>query len=301
MKLLHKFHINITDNKILINNDVSTYNLPVMAIHNSNNKIYVAIGNKLINFTDKRILSTHQKSVKSIDSYNDILGCASYDGTATILRSEQFLETVEGPDTEIKSIYIDELYLIFGTRGKTVWILQKEELRHSNNKNESVISYEIKSILSDHTQDVKGAIIHDELLFSWSYDKSIKIYLQNQNEFELLQSISCSETVWNLIFMGDLLIAPLQNGSVEIFHRKSGFYTFKSTINFSVTPLMVSCTVSDKMIALVCNRKVVVFVNSFMNIVDQWISDEEISSMEMQGDCLFVGTVNSQIYVLNIN
>ncbi len=119
--------------------------------------------NEAINITGgNKVIATFTKSVKSMDFNEKYLVCASYDGTAVILdrNSLKFIDSIEGPDTEIKCVCVQDSYIALATRGKTVWVLD---------------GLEIVSILDDHTQDVKGCFLYNEYLYTWSYDQTICI------------------------------------------------------------------------------------------------------------------------------
>lgn len=131
----------------------------ILAIYASS-KVYVGINNSVLDLFSGKVLCRHEKSIRWITGDSKYVGCASYDGKATIIcaNTDKYIDTVEGPDTEIKCIAFYDNLVALSTRGKTVWILE---------------DFEISKILDDHLHDVKGCRFYEKRLYSWSYDNTI--------------------------------------------------------------------------------------------------------------------------------
>ena len=219
----------------------------ILAVH-CNNDIYIGLGNKFLNYSKKKILCIHEKSIRSISGNENYIGCSSYDGTATVFDSkERYLDKIEGPDTEIKGIAFDERFMALTTRGKTTWILE---------------DFEISKILDDHTQDVKGCTFNKGRLYTWSYDNSIKVYdlFEIDHSWEFSQSIDLESIVWKVVFFEEYLCACLHNGNVVFMKQEGPFWETYQTIRMSLTPIY-ACALTSKHIGFICNRNSLLFLD----------------------------------------
>lgn len=220
------------------------------------NNIYLGLGKQFINYTQNKILCVHEKSVRHIASSDQNIGCCSYDGTATVFKSNDvFVDKIEGPDTEIKGMAFSKEFIALTTRGKTTWVLE---------------NLEISKILDDHLHDVKGCIFNEDCLFTWSYDETIKIYelFKMDNSWELIQSIEAYSIIWSVIFYHGYLVAALQDGSIQIYEKEGSLWTKYKTLKLSVSPIYC-CTMADGYLAVQCNRNCIMLLdNEFKKVIE---------------------------------
>lgn len=218
--------------------------------------IYLGVGCKFINYSQQKILCIHEKAVRHISGNDSLIGCCSYDGTATVFgKDNKLIEKIEGPDTEIKGLAFYRNYIALTTRGRTTWILE---------------DFEISKILEDHTQDVKGCAFNEGRLYTWSYDNTIKVYemFQLDHSWELVQSIDLGEIVWTVMFFKGLLCIALQSGSVVVLEKKEYSWKKIKTLDVSVCPIYTGVVFLDY-IGVVCNRNCLLVLNSeFEKVVE---------------------------------
>ena len=214
-----------------------------------------------------KILKDFNKSAKSVIYYlkqgREIHGCVSYDGTGILFQNSQEFDMIEGPDTEIKHISINEdaSLVSLATRGKTVWVLSVQEA-----------CLEIEKILDDHSMDVKGAKFHGNLLYTYGYDETIKVYgflEAYNNDLTLIDNISLKSleiseapnsteknllfdnyTVWDILFTNNAVIAA---ANTEIFIFDSEM-TLKSKKRVSEYPIYCLQKISENIFALIFNE-----------------------------------------------
>lgn len=250
-------------------------------------------GKDLIEFKTRKILCTHEKSIRFISRNEKYIGCTSYDGTATILNSvnKEIIDKVEGPETEIKCIDFHKNLTAISTRGKTVWILE---------------NFEISKIIDDHTQDVKGCKFEKGRLYSWSYDNTIKMYevFIEDHSWELYQSIELEDIIWTVVFYEDKMVATLQNGDLVIFSMRSGFWIKEKSLKASVYPIFTACLI-ENYLAVICNRSCLVLFNkNFEKILelDPLCNDSDIlsCSYSKKEQVLYCGGENGILYEIKL-
>jgi WD40 repeat protein len=251
----------------------------LFAIHLSTN-IYTGGSSCLLkDNTNNKILYKHSKSITHITSSLKYLASSSYDCTVSVFkridnedrndnssyfdkkgeRNSTFVleDIIEGPETEIKGISFDntDKWLALATRGKTVWICSIEDYT------------EIDKILEDHSEDVKGCIFYSEMLFTFGYDNTIKIYqfFEIDQTWELVQSIEEYSTIWNIIFIEDRMYSCNDNGEINMYILDKG-WTLKKKLKISVLPIMALSNFRD---ILVCTVNVgnLVFLNRDLEVV----------------------------------
>lgn len=207
-----------------------------------------------INLQNEKILCKHKKSIRCIQAKDDLIICGSYDGNATVIYQDRVLDLIEGPETEIKGVDIlnsnrNENFLALSTRGKTVWVCKLNE------------KIEIDSILEDHTQDVKGVKFHDDLLYTYGYDNTVKVYQRftmYDDSWVLLQSLDAQkETVWDLAILNKLFVAC--NDGFIYTYKKSKDWVFENSFNISVYPIFSICTVKQHLAVIVESKSIVLF------------------------------------------
>ncbi|EOB14059.1 Cytosolic iron-sulfur protein assembly protein 1 [Nosema bombycis CQ1] len=187
------------------------------AILVSNSNIYTGGSSGcLVDRTNNKILHKHDKSITSIKSYQDndlVIGCTSYDCTASIIKNNSLFDIIEGPDTEIKGISINQDFIALSTRGKTVWLCKFGDF------------IEIDKILEDHTEDVKGCEFYNNFLFTYGYDSTIKIYeyFEFSGSYELVQDIFCGSTIWDLKIRNFIIFVGTDNGEIIVYDLEKGF------------------------------------------------------------------------------
>lgn len=257
--------------------NITTHQLDgrVLSIH-APDELYVGAGNAFINFSRNTTLHVHSKSVRAIAATDKQVGCGSYDGTAVVFSrpENKLIETIEGPDTEIKGIAFHENKMALCTRGKTVWVLE---------------DLEISKILDDHSQDVKGCAFHGGRLYSWSYDNTIKMYelFELDHSWELMQSLDLNSIVWSVVFIEGCMVAATHDGCVSVFEMNYGLWVVKQTKLLSACPIMSMC-VAGKHVAAICNRNCVAVFDSELNIVAEQLLGGECPA-EILSCCYWEG------------
>lgn len=262
---------------------------PILAVY-CTETIYIGLGRKLVDFSTRKILCIHEKSIRCIAGNGEFIGCCSYDGTATILeKNGKIKEKVEGPDTEMKGLAFYENFLAVTTRGRTTWILE---------------DFEISKILEDHTQDVKGCIFHKSRLFTWSYDNSVKIYdlFDIDHSWELSQSIELGDIVWKIIFFNGYLCATLQNGCLVILKEIGHQWVLDRTIRASITPIYSAAVFTDsthsEYLGVVCNRNcLLIFNDQFEKVTEipEMNDGSEVFSSGSHGNVLVLGSLDGTL------
>ena len=134
------------------------------------------------------------------------LACASFDGTVVVWEAQnrdrtrwEQIAALEGHENEVKSVAWNRTgqWLATCGRDKKIWIWERV---FSGNSYE----FECVSMLDGHTQDVKFVTWHprlDNVLFSCSYDDSIKVWGcdEGDDEFYCLHTLTGhGSTVWGL-------------------------------------------------------------------------------------------------------
>lgn len=200
---------------------------------------------KLLNQT---VLTEHEKSIRCVDSKDDLVICGSYDGNVTVIHFDKIFERIDGPETEIKGVCLlngntKNNQIAICSRGRTSWICDFNE------------KIEVEAILDDHTQDIKGIKFYNGDAYSYGYDNTIKIYRKFTNYDDswcILQSIDeISDTIWDILIL-DKLYAVCNDGSIYIF-KWIQMWTFEKSIKISLFPLYTICAI-DQNIALAIDR-----------------------------------------------
>ena len=146
-----------------------------------------------------------------------------------MFKDGEFLDTIEGPETEIKCICLseDNSFLAMSTRGRTVWICK---IRDSE--------IEVDAVLEDHLHDVKGVKFHRDRLYSFGYDNTIKVYERfNLDEsWDMIQSLEEDSTVWNVEFSEELMVSCNEDGRVRLYVF-SWEWTLARVLDASVYPI----------------------------------------------------------------
>lgn len=257
----------------------------VLAVY-VDNDIYVASGKSLINISTNTVLCRHDKSIRSISGNSVYIGCSSYDGTATLIDriSGEYIDRIEGPDTEIKGIAFYKDFIAVATRGKTVWILEH---------------LEISKILEEHTQDVKGCCFYEKRLCTWSYDNTIKIFelFEIEHSWELIQSIDLGSIVWTVSFINGMMVSTLQNGEIVVLKKDGELWCQIKTIKASVYPIVCSCNTEEYFITI-CNRRCLRIYNKDFSILNEALlepNDEDTSGSISDITCCAFDKINNQI------
>lgn len=208
--------------------------------------VYIGGSGKLlikytIDLRDRVDLCEHNKSIRCIDVKGDLVICGSYDGSATILYQDKMFETIEGPETEIKGVVLlhDQMnnnQIGLCSRGKTAWILKFDQ------------KIEIETVLEDHTQDIKGIQFHNDHVYTYGYDNTIKIYTKFE-EFDgswvLYQSLDVLDsTIWDILILEKLYVA-CHDGYIAIFQREGKFWKLETKIKISDFPIYTICAISN--------------------------------------------------------
>lgn len=254
MNVSQKYRIeNIHVSELWTSSEEKKYN--ILALHASETELYAGIGKHLVNVSRKAECASHQKSIRAIAGNDQHIICGSYDGEGTVIdtTTNKKIERIEGVDTEIKGIAIQDASIAIATRGRSVWILE---------------DLEVSKILDDHSQDVKGCSFHEGRFYSWSYDKTIKMYeiFSLDHSWELMQSIDMNSTVWIAVFFEGMLCAALDSGELAILQMRDGMWEEEKRLRLSAYPIRTMCLVMNNL-AVICNRSSVVILDKLFNIL----------------------------------
>lgn len=230
-------------------------NEKLFTIHINKNIYTGGTSKECIDQTNNKILYKHAKSITHITSSENYLACSSYDCTVSLFKNDKFEDIIEGPDTEIKCVSISGYWLAFCTRGKTVWICTIKDI------------VEIFSILEDHTEDVKGCIFYMDMLFTYGYDCSIKVYqyFDTQQSWELVQSLDSDFTVWKVIFFDMYMFVSNDNGEILKYELERG-WILKLKKKLSFMPIQALSNYKNYLICTV-NLGNLVFLSERLEIV----------------------------------
>ncbi|KRH93743.1 WD40 repeat protein [Pseudoloma neurophilia] len=198
---------------------------------------------------DEKVICQHDKSIRCVAVKNPLVMCGSFDGNATLLYNDEIYETIEGPETEIKSVCIlnntiDKNRIALCSRGRTAWVLKLEG------------KIEIESVLEDHLHDVKGIRFIDNMIITFGYDKSIKIYRQlteYDGSWVLYQSIDLDSTIWDITFIEkekNFLFAVCHDGSIAKFVFKDKKLQFEKLEKVTLFPIYTICNIDDRFLAI---------------------------------------------------
>lgn len=194
---------------------------------------------------EEKILCEHEKSIRCVQTKGNLVICGSFDGNATVLHNDLVHETIEGPETEIKGVDLENENIHNNriglcSRGKTTWILKFDQ------------KIEIESVLEDHTQDIKGIKFIGDLIYTYGYDNTIKIYKKftsYDDTWVLIQSIDdLTTTVWDIL-VAEKLFAACHDGTIGIFSKKEKTWEFEKIIKLTDFPIYSLCRI-EKYIAV---------------------------------------------------
>lgn len=206
------------------------------------------------------IETQHTRTIRSSewDSSGELLGIGAFDGQSSIycfpnlndlknydseiedtnthhkIFNYKIVSILKGHESEIKCIAFSCTSEFYATcsRDKTIWVWQVELSDDNNNLDyKSNLTYDCSSILEEHTQDVKNIKFHpiiDDVLFSASYDNSIKIWQNStaEEDWVCIKTISDSHnnTIWCLSidsFFPYLLYSCGEDNRINVFNMSS--------------------------------------------------------------------------------
>jgi len=168
----------------------------------------------------------HQRTIRHIawSPCGTYCSVACFDATASIWQLEEddliHVTTVYGHDSEVKCTAWNRRGNYFATcsRDKSVWIHDVSDLEN----------IDCIAVLQGHAGDVKSVHWHpteDDLLFSCSYDNSVKVWGLQDEQFECLHTLRGHDsTVWTLCFDPsgrDAFITCSADKSIRLWRRKN--------------------------------------------------------------------------------
>ncbi len=233
---------------------------PILAVY-ANTDVYVGCGCNFYNMTTDEIIFLHEKSVKCITGDAQYVCSGSYDGKVAVYSNDKgkVVETIEGPDTEIKCVALNGEKIAISTRGKTVWVLEK---------------FEISKIIEDHTQDVKGCRFYEGRLYSWSFDNTVKMYelFDIESSWEMVQSINLGTIVWEVVFYNNEMCCATNDGYIHRYKMADGVWVFIVKYKISNYPLkcitVLKNSNDDDILAAIVNGNYLVFMDTSYDIID---------------------------------
>lgn len=249
---------------------------PVLAI--SIGKNYLLIGGKSCEIVKielptlkQSVIAGLKKSIRTVTVNDNFFACASYDGSGIVFKDDKFFDIIEGPDTEIKSVAFndDNTLLAIATREKTVWLFSIND------------EMQLECTFHDHTQDVKGVKFFEERLFSYSYDRTIKVYEKEDDAWDMIRNIDDHEcTVWDVIQVSDTILACDNKGNLYFY--ESEYLRLMKKVKVSRFPIYKMCRVGDDMFAFILNRNKVCIMDLYLNVI-QVIEDRHL--LEINSIC----------------
>eukprot|EP00397_Hematodinium_sp_SG-2012_P041398 GEMP01045583.1.p1 GENE.GEMP01045583.1~~GEMP01045583.1.p1 ORF type:complete len:351 (+),score=46.65 GEMP01045583.1:34-1053(+) len=153
------------------------------------------------------------------------ISMACFDATASIWRLESddeltHITTIYGHDSEVKCTAWNHTGTLLATcsRDKSIWIHDVTDLEN----------IDCISVLQGHAGDVKSVHwhpTHADMLFSCSYDNSIKVWCRQGDDFECLHTIRDHDsTVWTLCFDpsgSDSFVTCSADKTIRLWRRRS--------------------------------------------------------------------------------
>lgn len=205
-----------------------------------------------------------KKSIRSVIVNNNFFACASYDGTGIVFKDDKFFDIIEGPETEIKGIAFsdDNSLIAAATRGKNVWLFNVTD------------EIALECTFEDHTQDVKGVKFINDRLFTYSYDRSIKVYEKEDDSWDMIKNVDDHEcTVWDVKLVGDNILACDNHGYIYFYEPE--YMRRRAKVRCSRYPIYSMCRIDDEHFAFVLNRNRICVMDLDTKVV-QIISDKHL-------------------------
>lgn len=164
------------------------------------------------------------RAIRSVNFSNsgEYIAAASFDASIVVYKKElgkigspssyvwEIIATLEGHEHEVKSISWspDDTVLASCSRDKSIWLWEVPD----NFDEEVFEDWDCLSVISGHLQDIKCVSFaplpasQPALLFSGSYDNTIKIWKEGEDDWECALNIDASldghvSTVWDLCFI----------------------------------------------------------------------------------------------------
>lgn len=232
----------------------------VLSLTVFDNKIIYCGTSKQLKTLDGTILYTATKSLRTVASSKNYFACGSYDCITALFKNMVFVDLIEGPDTEIKSVAFssDEKYIAIATRGKSVWVCTIGN------------TIEIDTVLEDHYHDVKGVKFLNNLLFSYGYDNRILVYerLEIDDSWECIHCIEMKNTIWNIdVFNNKKEILIVDNdGNLSIVGFLDGWRP-KNVFHVSMCPIYSVVNIGDEKIGFILNLRNIGFIDKSGDLI----------------------------------
>lgn len=254
-----------------------THSKPILTVSISEH--FILIGSKsheLLKITIPSLtiqpLVELKKSIRSTSINSNFFACVSYDTTGILYKDNAFFDIIDGPDTELKCVTLsaDNTQLAIATRGKNVWLFSIKE-----------DCIELECTFDDHIQDVKGVKFINDRLYSYSYDRSIKVYEREDDCWDMIKNVEDHEcTVWDIVYMKSCIVACDNHGNLYFYEPE--YMRLKNKIKASRYPICAVCRVDDEHFVFVLNRNMLCVMDLHTNVV-QIIEDRhklEINSID---------------------
>ena len=248
-------------------------------------KTYTIQNNKLIE--TKPILTPHTRTIRKVKcNKHGMLGCTSFDGTISLIETNQntILATLEGHESEVKGIDWNSTGSMFVScsRDKAIWIW----------KSYMGLDFECCSVLTGHTGDVKCVLFHPNgnILYSGSFDGTIRIWKgEEETEWNEVKSISCDDkTIWDIknTHDGKFVVATGANGLILLYESVDEDLVERDRIVDEKLRDVYSVDIIDNLVVVGCGDNGIRIYRLNVNMKKLFLFQENKNAHENDVNCV---------------